>query len=118
MCDEQFEGQLRSVPTRTFSAEADERILAAIREAGADRSRRSWWRKGVPLWQAAAACLIASLVTWVVMGVRPGPAQNVPAPTTDGTALADGSSVRRPPYYTDISTWTFPGTADAATRDR
>ena len=64
MSSDQIERKLKAVPVRTLSAEADTEIVAAIRAAAGEA--RPWYLRPVPLWQAAAACLVLCVATWLV----------------------------------------------------
>ncbi len=59
MSPEEMEQLLASAPTRRLSPEAEQRILSAVVNA-APTSPARWWTRRVPLWQAAAACILLS----------------------------------------------------------
>jgi len=104
MPEDKTEQLLKSLAVRTLGPDADSRIVAAVQAADATRPRH-WWARGIPLWQAAAACLAVFAVTF--LGVRAwlpptsAPSRMQPIPVeSPQTEKAD-----RPPYYTDISGW-------------
>jgi|GEM_PF-5121602 len=57
---ENLESMLESLPTRSLGRDRERELLRAILDA---RSSAAWWRRGVPLWQTAAACLIAACLS-------------------------------------------------------
>ncbi|MBU0639781.1 MAG: hypothetical protein KKB50_13015 [Planctomycetes bacterium] len=75
MCDEVVERQLRSIPVKSLSAEAEAEIVAALRAAEA--RPRHWHARPIPLWQTAAACVVVGAATWLSTrsgsSVRPAP---------------------------------------------
>ena len=62
MSPDDTERLLASAPTRRLSPEAERRILNAVVASSAAPSV-NWWMRRVPLWQAAAACLVLCLAT-------------------------------------------------------
>ncbi|MCH7872437.1 MAG: hypothetical protein IID33_12125 [Planctomycetes bacterium] len=62
MSRKEAERLLASAPTRRLSPEAERRILDAIATASPSPAI-NWWMRRVPLWQAAAACLVLCLAT-------------------------------------------------------
>ena len=62
MSRKEAERLLASAPTRRLSPEAERRILDAITTASPSPAI-NWWMRRVPLWQAAAACLVLCLAT-------------------------------------------------------
>lgn len=87
MSSDELERKLRAVPVRALSADADAEIIAAIR-AAAGRAR-PWYARPVPLWQAAAACLVLCAATWLLGGTGRTPT----APSVDSGAAPESSSV-------------------------
>lgn len=118
MSAEEMESMLRAAPTRSLSPGAQRQIISAI--LAADRGRRHWWSRRVPLWQSLAACVAVCVLTVAGDSVSPrtpGPVDVSP----DGSARAvqDRAATQEfirldpsilgwagePPYRTDISRW-------------
>lgn len=69
MPDDRVEQLLRSLPVQTLAPDAEHEIVAAVRAAGQSR-RVHWWQRRIPIWGAAAACLLVCLATWFATGWR------------------------------------------------
>jgi hypothetical protein len=66
MSNDELERRLRAVPIRALSADAEAEIIAAVRAAAGQA--RPWHARPIPLWQAAAACLLLCTATWLLGG--------------------------------------------------
>jgi len=63
--NDQIEQRLASTPTRQLTPDGRRQIVDAILAADRDRRDR-WWSRRIPVWQAAAACIAACLVSFLV----------------------------------------------------
>jgi len=104
MPEDKTEQLLKSLAVRTLGSDADSRIVAAVQAAHATRPRR-WWARGIPLWQAAAACLAVFAVTFLGVRASSSPAAAPPRVQTAPIDSPQNEKADRPPYYTDISGW-------------
>ncbi len=64
MSRDEFEHKLKAVPVRSLSARADAEIVAAVRAATGQAC--PWYVRSVPLWHAAAACILLCAATWLL----------------------------------------------------
>jgi hypothetical protein len=104
MPEDKTEQLLKSLAVRTLGPDADSRIVAAVQAADPPRHRH-WWARGIPLWQAAAACLAVFAVTFLSVraSLSPTGAPTQVQPTPVESPQTEKTD--RPPYYTDISGW-------------
>lgn len=102
--DKQIEKWLKSDPQRTLPPEAEQRIAAAV-SAAQSRSTPHWWSAGIPLWQAAAACVAVFLIT--LMALQPAPKDAAPPLQAEDrpATLAKTPTAPLSPYAVDISKW-------------
>lgn len=102
---EEIESLLAGLPVRKFSPAQEAQVLAAVLAAH-PRARR-WWQHSVPLWQAAAAVLLAvaaGVATHGRTGVsQPSDAARMPAvsPTLSTPAVTRSDCA----YVLDIRRW-------------
>ncbi len=116
MSPEEMERVLASAQTRRLSPEGERRILSAVASA-APTSPARWWVRRVPLWQAAAACVLLSASTFgLSRTISERPVENARrASREDGGASAGLVSLDQPifgtspppTYRLDISKWRF-----------
>ncbi len=125
MSPEETERLLASAPTQQLSPEAEQRILSAVVACSPPPSV-NWWMRRVPLWQAAAACILLCAATFgltrgvgrITVGNEPKSLD--PSPAAAGVAgqpKSETTLVRvdqplfvrpaRPPYHADISRWSL-----------
>jgi hypothetical protein len=113
VCEREIERKLEAAPLVDLPGGADDRIIAAI-EAAQPSRQLSWWQRGVPLWQAAAACLALCAVTFVAAwmliqnNTTDEPIDSIvapqPAPVTTG-GLAGDLDDEPPVWRSDTSKW-------------
>ena len=109
MSDEQIERTLRAVPLRSLPEQADAEIVAALRAV----RRTPWYARRVALWQAAAACLVVGLVTW--LAAKPAESPGVAAVEKPARAETVLVSLEQPLFPDagssaegiDISNWQY-----------
>ena len=77
---DRIEDLLRAAPPPAIDPRREAQLIAAILAA---HSRTPWWRRGVPLWQAAAACVAFASLGLLWSGQS---AQTYPGPTPDASA--------------------------------
>ena len=111
MSPEETERLLASAPTRRLSPEAERRVISSITRADVARQDR-WWMRRVPLWQAAAACLVLCLATFG--GARVLTRDRIDAPDAEERPAelvrvdtAVFGSPPQPGYRVDIAKWQF-----------
>jgi len=118
MSSDRMEDMLESVATKQLSEEARRDLRNAVIAADGGRPRR-WWKRSVPLWQMAAACIVVSVLSfWTA---RSGSSDVVSVPSDGSGVVAEGkrpggdratsggSAVvrfeHRPAYRPDITRW-------------
>lgn len=111
---------LAGLPRIELGPAREARILAALQRAAAPRGR--WWVRGVPLWQAAAACVAVAGLTaaafWTTVPRATGDRIGDPSPRLEAGAGDAPVVVRldapvfshrsRPPPI-DVSRWRLLG---------
>lgn len=117
MSPDRMETALDSVATKQLSEEARRDLRGAVIAADVDR-RVPWWRRGVPLWQTAAACVVVSVLSFLAargesLNVDSAPRgsdvvvqadrSGAPRRTSGGAAIVRFE--RRPAYRPDITRW-------------
>ncbi len=118
--EQPIESLLGSVPTKRLEPADASEILSAIRAAG--ERRPSWWRRGIPAWQAAAACLIVAIgAAWLDRAIivrsvdsttsritahepEKSPPSGIPGVVLAGLRESMGGA-SRPAYQTDLRHW-------------
>jgi hypothetical protein len=116
MPTEDLEKLLVGLPVRGLSPAAESEVLSAI--LAARPPVRHWWQRAVPLWQAAAACLLLASVTGLLgraVWLAPKPSGNSAA-TVSSRRTAPVTIIVEPAtplfarsekaYVTDIRRWT------------
>ena len=120
MSPEETERLLESAPTRRLSPEAERRILSAV-VACSPAPSVNWWMRRVPLWQAAAACILLCAATFGLArivsnrGVEQRSIENRPvrreAEATSAALVSLDQPIfgapLLPSYRLDISKWQF-----------
>ena len=124
MSPEETARLLASAATRRLSPEAEQRILSAV-VASSSAPSVNWWLRRVPLWQAAAACLVVCLATLGVIRALTENRSTAPDPLRTrsvSTGVEDVGNGRAelvrvdkaifgapapPVYRVDIAKWQF-----------
>ncbi len=118
MLPDRMEDVLDSVSTKQLSEEARRDLRIAVIAADV-AGRRPWWKRSVPLWQMAAACVVAAVLSfWAARGDSP---DDVSVPSVHPRFVAQNASPRpsratsggpavvqfkhRPAYRPDITRW-------------
>ncbi len=118
MLPDRMEEALDSAATKQLSEEARREVRSVVIAADVDR-RFCWWKRSVPLWQMAAACVVASVLSFVAarsgsldLGSVPPRSSDVVArgePASGGGANSVSSTAirfeHRPAYRPDITRW-------------
>ena len=113
--DESLEQQLAELALRGLGAQREAALLRALCDAEA--APRRWWLRGVPLWQAVAACLAVAVLAAASAYAFPRPAHHavsVADRSRDLSSSPDAVHVFVPttllakstPYETDVTKWT------------
>jgi len=103
--EQKIEQWLKSANVKQLSAEADERISAAIIAAD-DTHYYPLWRRRIPVWQAAAACVAISVLTLIAAGMfHRDNTREVKPSSLAPVALTRNEVEEPPPYLTDASKW-------------
>ncbi len=118
MSVDRMEEALDSVASKQLSEQARRDLRSAVIAADVSRCR-PWWRRSVPLWQMAAACVVVSVLSfWTARsgsldGVSvpsggAGVAARIESPGSDRATSSGAAVVRfehRPAYRPDITRW-------------
>ncbi len=105
MNEQEIEQWLKSANLKQLSAEANERIRSAIL-ATDETPSHTWWRRRIPMWQAAAACVAISVLTLIVAGmINRTPTRELKPASPSPIALSRNEVLDQPPYLTDASKW-------------
>jgi hypothetical protein len=108
MSREEIEDLLAALPTRDLDAPGERELLETL--LAATPRPVPWWARGIPLWHAAAACLLAALLAaWLaparsaanVSGAVHSESEVVTV-TLDEPLFAASA---KPAYRLDISKW-------------
>ena len=122
MSGDEVERLLASVKTRRLSPEAERSIVQAVEATDGPYKRVRWWSRAVPLWQAAAACLVVCCATLLLARAggtpeRPEVVSRAPARANGGREPAQPRTLfvnvdpsefgfgRRPVYRLDVTRW-------------